>query len=266
MAQARPDWFNNDASFRYNHPLGDPNWKENQVTLVWVFGNTFHLKYNKSSMEYVVWTLTELQIRNILESLYGTHLSLCRRWRTSALSHFSQFLLSVGDEPANVILQVFIVYFKRFNWVGRIGKTQLSQCRFRSQVKPKVIQNKNDLVEKFQSAVHNVGLRAIKDIAASTFICEYTGIIRSLSDSESKKHDTYCFDVYYMNKVIFVIDAGHSRGSCLVRHVNCALSSSVQNCKFVQHNLHIYLVTTRAVRHHEELLSWYGNGNVLAAK
>ena len=97
---------------------------------------------------------------------------------------------------------------------------------------------------------------AMHKFNAKHVICSYLG--RYCQPNDTHGMDAYKFEVRRQGKVSFIIDATNPKQSSIARYVNAPLKFEDANCKFMQHNEQVYLVTVRKITKGEELLAWYG--------
>ena len=125
----------------------------------------------------------------------------------------------------------------------------------------------NDDVYVSQSAylksckVNGSGLYANRSYDKGDVIQEYRGKIISVDQSNEKsRNKQYMFNVKHNHKTLFVIDAAVARTSSASRYVNSVSSftDNDRNTEFVQYKQRIYLVASKKIAKHDELISFYG--------
>ena len=109
--------------------------------------------------------------------------------------------------------------------------------------------------------VKGFGLYANRYYNKGDVIQEYKGKIISVDQSNEKtRNKQYMFNVKHNHKILFVIDAAIARTSSASRYVNSVTSftDNDRNTEFVQYKQRIYLVASKQIAKHDELISFYG--------
>lgn len=104
------------------------------------------------------------------------------------------------------------------------------------------------------------GLYANREFSKGEVIQEYKGIIISADAADKEQNNNYMFDVRKNKNIIHVIDASKPALSSAARYVNSTLryNDIRRNAEFKQYNQRIYLVASKQILRHREIISFYG--------
>lgn len=107
-----------------------------------------------------------------------------------------------------------------------------------------------------------LGLYASRPYRKGDVVQEYKG--NEISDRAANmksRSRQYMFDVKGANgKVLFVIDAARASTSSAARYTNAVLdyNDPRRNAEFKQYDQKIYLVASKPIKTHQEIISFYG--------
>lgn len=111
------------------------------------------------------------------------------------------------------------------------------------------------------------GLYANRDYEEKDIIQEYKGVrltnrqaLAMEADQENTQAKNYLFEVNNGQKVNHVIDGSDERKTSAVRFANSTKTwkNKSRNAEFVQYKKKVYLVASRPIKQHSEIITYYG--------
>lgn len=111
------------------------------------------------------------------------------------------------------------------------------------------------------------GLYANRDYGERDIIQEYKGgrlthrqALEMEADQENTQAKNYLFEVNNGQKVNHVIDGSDERKTSAVRFANSTKTwkNKSRNAEFVQYKKRVYMIASRPIKQHSEIITYYG--------
>jgi hypothetical protein len=140
-----------------------------------------------------------------------------------------------------------------------VRSTSLAYVKKSEHLKrPRVLLNERGEPERRRS-VDGDGLYAAQTLPPFSVVGEYRGaIIADAADAKGASNYRFAVRDLRNGRTLHTIDGENKEVSSIARYANAADTLEQVNAEFVQFRRRVFLVATRKIRAHEEIITWYG--------